>query len=72
MAVGVGMADVDGDTEVDTDVGRATSAMGKHWKCGWRSWVWIRIPEELMLSNCGLVRDSSESPGLQGDQTSPA
>ena len=26
--------------------------------------------EELMLSNCGAGKDSSESLGLQGDQTS--
>ena len=26
--------------------------------------------EELMLSNCGARKDSSESLGLQGDQTS--
>ena len=26
--------------------------------------------KELMLSNCGAGEDSSESPGLQGDQTS--
>ena len=27
---------------------------------------------ELMLLNCGAGEDSSESPGLQGDQTSPS
>ena len=27
--------------------------------------------EELMLLNCGVGKDSLESPGLQGDQTSP-
>lgn len=44
---------------------------GKNYQCGgevlemWvEKWVWIRIPEELMLSNCGLGKDSSESPGL--------
>ena len=28
--------------------------------------------EELMLSNCGTGEDSWESPGQQGDQTSPS
>ena len=28
--------------------------------------------EELMLLNCGAGEDSQESPGLQGDQTSPS
>ena len=27
--------------------------------------------EELMLLNCGVGEDSRESPGLQGDPTSP-
>ena len=27
--------------------------------------------EELMLLNCGVGEDSCESPGLQGDPTSP-
>ena len=28
--------------------------------------------EELMLLNCGVGEDSRESPGLQGDPTSPS
>ena len=28
--------------------------------------------EELMFSNCGAREDSSESLGLQGDQTNPS
>ena len=28
--------------------------------------------EELMLLNCGVGEDSSESHGLQGDPTSPS
>ena len=28
--------------------------------------------EKLMLLNCGVVEDSSESLGLQGDPTSPS
>jgi len=27
--------------------------------------------KESMLLNCGVGEDSGESPGLQGDQTSP-
>ena len=27
---------------------------------------------ELMLLNCGIGEDSCESPGLQGDPTSPS
>lgn len=37
VAVGVDVADVDGDTEVDTDVERTISVVGKCWKCGWRN-----------------------------------
>ena len=28
--------------------------------------------QEVMLSNCGVEEESSESLGLQGDQTSPS
>ena len=28
--------------------------------------------KELILSDCGVGEDSSESPGLQGDPTSPS
>ena len=41
---------------------------------GCESWT-IKKAEheyELMLSNCGAREDSSESLGLQGDQTSPS
>ena len=34
--------------------------------------LWRKLSaEELMLLNCGVGKDSWESPGLQGDQTSP-
>ena len=37
---------------------------------GCESWTIRRLSaEELMLLNCGVGEDSSESPGLQGDQT---
>ena len=39
---------------------------------GCESWLWRRLSvEELMLLNCGVGEDSWESPGLQGDPTSP-
>ena len=37
---------------------------------GCESWT-IKSAKELMLLNCGIGEDSSESLGLQGDQTSP-
>ena len=41
--------------------------------CGCESWT-IKKAEckELMLLNCGVGEDSSESLGLQGDPTSPS
>jgi len=37
---------------------------------GWESWTIKRLSaEELMPLNCGAGEDSSESLGLQGDQT---
>ena len=37
---------------------------------GCESWTIKKTEcEELMLSNCGIGEDSSESLGLQGDQT---
>ena len=36
---------------------------------GCESWT-IKSAKELMLLNCGIGEDSSESLGLQGDQTS--
>ena len=36
---------------------------------GCESWI-IKSAKELMLLNCGIGEDSSESLGLQGDQTS--
>ena len=37
---------------------------------GCESWTKKKAEhQELMLSNCGLGEDSSESPGLQRDQT---
>ena len=39
---------------------------------GCESWLWRRLStEELMLLNWGVGEDSWESPGLQGDSTSP-
>ena len=39
---------------------------------GCESWTVKKAePEELMLLNCGVGEDSSESLGLQGDPTSP-
>ena len=35
-----------------------------------RTLEWVSA-EELMLLNCGVGEDSWESPGLQGDQTTP-
>ena len=37
---------------------------------GCESWTIKLSAKELMLSNCGVGEDSSESLGLQGDQTS--
>ena len=34
-------------------------------------WSFLKSAEELMLLNCGVGEDSSESLGLQGDPTSP-
>ena len=40
---------------------------------GCESSLWRRLSaEELMLLNCGVGEDSWESPGLQGDPTSPS
>ena len=36
---------------------------------GCESWT---IKKELMLLNCGVVEDSCQSLGLQGDPTSPS
>ena len=38
---------------------------------GYKSWTIKLSTEELMLLNCGVREDSSESLGLQGDPTSP-
>ena len=38
---------------------------------GCESWT-VKKVEELMLLNCGVGEDSSESLGLQGDPTSPS
>ena len=39
---------------------------------GCESWTIKKLSaEELMLLNCGVGEDSSESLGLQGDPTSP-
>ena len=39
--------------------------------CGCESWTVKKLSaEELMLSNCGVVEDSRESLGLEGDHTS--
>ena len=41
--------------------------------CGCESWTIKKLSaEELMLLNCGVGEDSSESLGLQGDPTSPS
>jgi len=44
------------------------------WSCmDVRVGLWRRLStEELMLLNCGVGEDSWESPGLQGDPTSPS
>ena len=39
---------------------------------GYESWTRKLSAEELMLLNCGVVEDSWESLGLQGDPTSPS
>ena len=40
---------------------------------GWESWTVKKLStKELMLLNCVVGEDSSESPGLQGDPTSPS
>ena len=39
---------------------------------GCESWTIKLSAKELMLSNCGVGEDSSESLGLQGDLTSPS
>ena len=40
---------------------------------GCESWTIKKLSaEELMLLNCGVGEDSSESLGLQGDPTSPS
>ena len=39
---------------------------------GCESWTTKLRTEELMLLNCGVGEDSSESLGPQGDQTSPS
>ena len=40
---------------------------------GCESWTIKKAKsQELMLLNCGVGEDSSESLGLQGDQTSPS
>ena len=39
---------------------------------GCESWTIKLSTEELMLLNCGVGEDSSESLGLQGDPTSPS
>ena len=40
---------------------------------GCESWtIWKLSTEELMLWNCDVGEDSWESPGLQGDPTSPS
>ena len=39
---------------------------------GHESWTIKLSTEELMLLNCGVGEDSSESLGLQGDPTSPS
>ena len=39
---------------------------------GYESWTIKLSTEELMLLNCSVGEDSSESLGLQGDPTSPA
>ena len=40
---------------------------------GCESWTIRKLStEELMLLNCGVGEDSSESLGLQGDPTSPS
>ena len=33
---------------------------------------WVSFSHQVMLSNCGVGQDSWESPGLQGDPTSPS
>ena len=38
---------------------------------GCESWT-IKKAEELKLLNCGIGESSCESPGLQGDPTSPS
>ena len=40
---------------------------------GCESWTIKKAEcQEVMLSNCGVEEESSESLGLQGDQTSPS
>ena len=39
---------------------------------GCESWIILSVAEELMLLNCVVGEDSWESPGLQGDITSPS
>ena len=39
---------------------------------GCESWTINLSTEELMLLNCGIREDSSESLGVQGDPTSPS
>ena len=39
---------------------------------GCESWTIKKSTKELMLLKCGVGEDSSESLGLQGDQTSPS
>ena len=39
---------------------------------GYESWSIKLSAKELMLLNCGVGEDSSESLGLQGDPTSPS
>ena len=38
---------------------------------GCESWTIKKLGTELMLLNCGVGEDSSESLGLQGEPTSP-
>ena len=39
---------------------------------GCESWTIKKAERQLMLFNCGVGEDSWESPGLQGDPTSPS
>ena len=60
-----------GDITLPTNVRQVKAMVFPVVMYGCESWTVKKAePEELMLLNCGAGEDSSESLGLQGDQTS--